>query len=477
MHPRESGVENVLTAVAIAAAVCCGGQADHATQPAPVAAVAITPSSPSLLVEDTVQLQAVATDAAGHELSGRTALWTVDDPSVADIVLTTGELHGRGAGTTVVRAKVENQEAAATVTVRSRPVASVRIEPGNDTSLRFGETRALNAILLDDHGHAAFGRKIDWEFSPPGILRVITVHEAAATVAALSAGSGRVVASAEGKADTVIIEVKPVAATITISPASVDTLFSKGDQVQLSALVRDASGNVIPAADLDVAWRSGLPFIATVDPHSGVVTANSTGSVVVTATADTTSGTVTIPVRQRPAAIRLEPASLSLEVGQAKAVFATAVDARGNDIPSGTQIAYRVVDATVASVSFTGIVLGVGVGTTAVVAEVMESGHVLAATTQVTVTPGEQASVSVAALAFTPDTARIVVGGTVLWRNPLDGEVHDIVFEAVPGAPANVEAADGFQVVRVFNSVGTFPYQCTIHPEMRGVVIVSPRTP
>ena len=448
------------------------------TTPAAVASVAITPASPSLLVEDTIRLQAITTDAAGRQLSGRTALWTVDDPSVAEVVLATGELHGLGPGTTRVRAKVETQEGSASVTVRNRPVASLRIEPANDTSLRFGAIRVLAAEMFDDHGRAAPDRSIRWELSPTGILRLVTVQGIFATVAAQSTGSARVIASAEGKSDTVVLTVKPVAATITISPRIVDTLFSIGDQVQLSAVVRDANGAMIPAVDLDLAWQSGYPFVASVDRRSGVVTAGSGGSIVVTATADTASDSVRITVRQRPVAIRLEPASLSVEVGQAKVVSTTTSDARGNVIPSGPRIAFRAVNASIASVdSLGGTVFGVRLGNTSVIAEVTESGRVLADTMQVTVTPGEQVVVSVAGLAFTPDTARIVAGGTVLWRNPPDGEVHDIVFDAVPGAPPAVEAGDGFQVVRFFDSVGTFPYRCTIHPEMRGVVIVTPRIP
>jgi plastocyanin len=79
------------------------------------------------------------------------------------------------------------------------------------------------------------------------------------------------------------------------------------------------------------------------------------------------------------------------------------------------------------------------------------------------------ASVSAKGLAFTPSTVRIAKGGTVTWK-----------FEDNP-TPHNVTAADGsFKTDNLtsgtyshtFTTAGSFKYSCTIHPSMKGTVVV-----
>lgn len=84
------------------------------------------------------------------------------------------------------------------------------------------------------------------------------------------------------------------------------------------------------------------------------------------------------------------------------------------------------------------------------------------------------ASASVAASGnsdvFTPSDVRVSVGGTVTWT--FGARAHNAVFAAVSGAPAAIPVTANAQVSRTFNTEGTFPYDCTLHPGMRGRVLV-----
>jgi plastocyanin len=71
---------------------------------------------------------------------------------------------------------------------------------------------------------------------------------------------------------------------------------------------------------------------------------------------------------------------------------------------------------------------------------------------------------------FTPSDVKISVGGTVTWS--FGARAHNAVFASVSGAPAHIPVTANAQVSRTFNSEGTFPYDCTLHPGMRGRVLV-----
>ncbi len=79
------------------------------------------------------------------------------------------------------------------------------------------------------------------------------------------------------------------------------------------------------------------------------------------------------------------------------------------------------------------------------------------------------AEVQVAALKYSTDTVRIAAGQIVRWTNhdPLD---HTITFDA-EGPVSGALPAKGSYAVK-FDSPGTYPYHCTPHPFMKGVVVV-----
>jgi plastocyanin len=81
------------------------------------------------------------------------------------------------------------------------------------------------------------------------------------------------------------------------------------------------------------------------------------------------------------------------------------------------------------------------------------------------------------ALAFTPGTVTILQGGTVTVKFGSVG--HDVFFDNAPaGAPANIGGVNANTTKTLtFNTVGTFVYNCHIHPGMSGRVVVVAATP
>lgn len=80
------------------------------------------------------------------------------------------------------------------------------------------------------------------------------------------------------------------------------------------------------------------------------------------------------------------------------------------------------------------------------------------------------ATVSMPGFSFVPFTTTVRVGSTVIFDFP--SEPHNVIFARVSGAPTDILATVNAQVARTFNVAGNFPYDCTIHPGMSGVVLV-----
>jgi plastocyanin len=86
--------------------------------------------------------------------------------------------------------------------------------------------------------------------------------------------------------------------------------------------------------------------------------------------------------------------------------------------------------------------------------------------------PGDNnAVVSMPGFSFVPFTTTVKVGQSVEFDFP--AEPHNVIFEKKTGAPTDIQATVNSKVSRTFTLVGTYPYDCTIHPGMSGQVIVT----
>lgn len=78
-------------------------------------------------------------------------------------------------------------------------------------------------------------------------------------------------------------------------------------------------------------------------------------------------------------------------------------------------------------------------------------------------------TVTIANFAFSPDTVTIGVGDSVTWTNG-DGTAHTAT--AGDGSFDTGSIAAGASETVTFDTAGTFPYICSIHPTMTGSVVV-----
>ncbi len=77
------------------------------------------------------------------------------------------------------------------------------------------------------------------------------------------------------------------------------------------------------------------------------------------------------------------------------------------------------------------------------------------------------ATVVIDAMAFSPEGDEIAAGESVVWTFK-DDTTHDVAFDDAPTSPK--QKSGTWQ--RTFDQPGSYEYVCTLHPNMRGTVLV-----
>jgi plastocyanin len=81
--------------------------------------------------------------------------------------------------------------------------------------------------------------------------------------------------------------------------------------------------------------------------------------------------------------------------------------------------------------------------------------------------PAAPASVEIHDYAFAPKTLSVPVGTTVTWKNH-DGDAHTVTGAGLKSKSFGMDATYSY----TFTKAGTFAYVCSLHPQMKGTVVV-----
>ena len=378
---------------------------------APIAALSIAPNSSTITAGSTEQLSAHATDAGGNTLTGRAVAWQSSDNSIATVT-TGGVVTGSHVGSATLTGTAEGKSARATVRVNASAASTLAVTPGS-IGLAAGNTQQLTATIMDASGNVLTGLGVNWSTSNSSVGTV----SSSGLVTASHTGTATITASSSGKSGSATLIVSAGAiSSVAVSPNSA-SLVSGGTQ-QLSATVRDGSGNTITGQS--VAWSSSDPTIGTVS-SSGMVTAGHAGSATITAAAGGKSGGATITVNAGAvSSVSITPGSASVTAGATQQLSATAKDATGNVI-SGQTITWSTSDATIVAVSSSGVVTGAHVGQATITAAAGGT----SGTATVAVAAG-----AVNSIAITPSSGSVQAGNTL----QLSANATDVAGNTVTGA-------------------------------------------
>lgn len=359
-----------------------------------IGACTLTPSSFKVTTGASVQPTLAIKDTATGALPllGRPIVWSSDNETVAT-VSNTGFVTTRKAGRANITASSFEYPAvtcrSAVEAVDPRIVQVVILQ--RTGSLRVGIPRGLTVALLDSVGASIpSGRVVTWSTNTPTVASVTQ----AGLVTGIALGSARVIATAEGVADTVSFPVTKIPVqTVTVSPLQVT--LQEGATVQLTSTVTDSAGTIV--TDRLVEWLTSDPSRASVST-SGFVSTFVPGGVNIFATSEgkISQGT-TITIQQIPAdTIVVGSAAVTVKVGTLNqtAFAVTVLDKNGNVLRSRNVVVTNSAPgiASVTQSTTTGVVgvLGITPGTAVLRLQVVNANNQnegKASTVTVTVTP------------------------------------------------------------------------------------------
>jgi alpha-tubulin suppressor-like RCC1 family protein len=165
-----------------------------------VATVSVSPGTATLMVGRTVQLTATPRDAAGAPLT-RSVTWSSQSSTVAS-VSSTGLVTALAPGQAQITATSESASAQVTIAVTPVPIASIALS--TPSTMVPGASQTLIATVRDSAGTVLTGRSIAWTSATPTVATV----SATGVVSALTAGSTRIAATAEGRTIDVVVVVR-----------------------------------------------------------------------------------------------------------------------------------------------------------------------------------------------------------------------------------------------------------------------------
>jgi trimeric autotransporter adhesin len=434
----------------------------------PVASVTVAPPTKAMLVTQNFALTPTVKDSVGNVVTDRPVSWSSNNIPVAT-VSAAGVVTAAAPGTAIITATSETKSGTSTITVSPVPVGIVVVQPGHD-SLTIGTSRQFAAVTEDSIGGVLTGRVVTWGSSDPTTASVSPTG----LVTALKLGTATITATSEGKngTSTVLVAKVPVG-SVTLAPPSKALLVTQ--TVALSPTVKDSLGTVV--TDRLVTWGSSNTAVATVS-SAGVVTAVAPGTATITATSETKSGTSTITVSLVPVStVAVSPPSAGVRVTATTQLAATTKDSIGG-LLTGRVVTWGSSDPTVATVSSTGLVTGVAVGTATITA----TSEGKSGTSAITVTKIPVGSVTVAppdkALLVTQTfglaaTVRDTVGTVVTDRVVTWGSSNTAV-ATVSSAGVVTAVAPGTATITATSETKSGTSTITVSPVPVSTVVVSP---
>ncbi len=290
MLPRRSFRADLALLIAAAFSLTCGGETSG-PDPNAVARVVISPDSGAIDTGDSLPFTAVARNASGANLSGKTIVWSTLDATLVDVT-GSGIVHGHWPGTARVVATSEGKADTAQVRVKAK-ITSITVTPGLDTLHSLGAT--MNLVVqasIDTQSYA--GGSYTWQVVDTSVAAVsgLSPDGTHAGIVARANGTTFVrVVEARGARDSARIVVHQRPKTILFVPPQLRGYRACPFPVRV--FVVDSLGS--PVANVQVTWSSTDTKLARVD-SSGLVTPLAPGldSIVVQAAPVSRSAPLTI---------------------------------------------------------------------------------------------------------------------------------------------------------------------------------------
>ncbi len=226
----------------------------------------------------------------------------------------------------------------------------------------------------------------------------------------------------------------PVVSVLSVLVTPLAVTLETGASNTVAATVYSSTGGILTGRV--VTWSSTNTAVATIT-SAGVVTGVSAGVTTIRATVDNKSGTATVTVSSPAVStVQITPSPLSVSVGTTGTLTATLRSASGA-VLTGRSVIWTSTATSIATVSQAGVVTGVAVGTSTVIAA--SEGKQQSVT--VTVTPAPQATFTTIAPGGNHSCALDAAGKAYCWGSAQFGVLGNPSIVTNPYTPVQVTSA------------------------------------
>lgn len=259
---------------------------------ATLVSISVTPSTASVPIGGNQPLAATATysDGSTRDVTAFAA-WTSASPAVAAVSPASGLASGVASGSALITASFFGQTSAMILNVTSATLVSVAVTPAA-AIVPMGVTRAMLAQATYSDGTVVdVTTAAVWSSNTPLVATVVSSN---GIVTGVATGSAVITATSGGKSASATVTVPAVTlVSISVTPASATAQM--GDSKSFVATGTYSDGSIVNVSTA-AAWASATPAVATVVSNTGVATALTVGSTLITATASGKSGSATLIV-------------------------------------------------------------------------------------------------------------------------------------------------------------------------------------
>ncbi len=420
--------------------------------------VVVSPPSAVMTVGQTAQFTATPLDASGTPLpqpvvwaTSHLELITVDDNGLATA-------HQEGEA--ILTASAGGKTTAVPVSISVVPVASVTIDPTSATR-QVGQTQQFTVRTVGPSGEELTGRAVEWSIGDARIASFANATAEPGLVLAADSGTTLITATSGGvsASATLTVILVPVA-SVEINPPSPNTI-PLGGTLEFTATPRDSVGN--PLTGRAVAWSSSNSSVVDVDSN-GLATGASIGVASVFAVIEDIGAPANIvTVTDVPiATVEISPPPPSIPEGGHHQFAAIAKDSNGDEL-DGRNFTWSTSHPLIASVSNTGLVVGVAAGSAWI--KVSSEGKADSVQVEISTVPVASVEMNPASAALFVDSIRPFEaiprdGGGLPLVRPIEWESSDSLIATVSATGLVTAKAPG--EVTITATAGEVPGEATV---------------
>lgn len=343
---------------------------------ASLTSISVTPTNPTVSIYTTQQFTAtgIYSDNTVEDLTS-SAIWSTQSALVAIVSNqpdSKGSAVGVGVGSTGVVATFGGVSGSTNINVTSAVLTGIDISPTNANLVTNSELSYTATGIYNNGRTEDITTSVTWQSSNYNIASISNAPGSEGVAKGVQAGSAVISASLDGVSDSTNITVTaPALTSITVTPAS--PTVPNGLEEQFTATGNYSDGTT---ADLtsQVTWTSGTPSVAVIsndEETSGLATALSAGSSVISAQYNGVSGNTTMTVTAAVlTSITVTPANASIPVNTNIAYTATGVFSDASTENITREVTWRSSNNSVAAISNAdgthGVATGVGIGSTTI---------------------------------------------------------------------------------------------------------------